>query len=219
MAAIMLLRAGVPSCSCVPGWKPYRETVMLAVLAVAIGIGVAIGFVTGGRLAYLAGIRLHALGLLVVGTTAQALLLSRVIVIHGWGSVAILLGAYVMLAGFAAANFGRGGMGVILTGIALNAIPIAVNGGMPVEAGAIVRAGIAKPAELPLLDFGAKRHLAGNGDHVRVLDDRFPDWITHHVLSFGDLVISVGVGAVASGLLHPPTGRPRRTRGQRLGIA
>ena len=78
---------------------------------------------------------------------------------------------------------------------------------MPVEGRAIVEARIASASQLPLLDFGAKRHLAGSDDHLRFLDDRFPDWITHHVLSFGDLVIGVGVGAVASGLLHPGTGR------------
>jgi hypothetical protein len=183
---------------------------MLAVLAVAIVVGVLVGLATGGRIGQLAGTRLRALGLLVVGAGAQALVLDGVVSLHGWAAMVVLLGAYAALAGFAAANLGRGGMGVILAGIALNAVPIAVNSGMPVEAGAIVRARIATPDELPLLTFGAKRHLAGTGDHLRFLDDRFPEWVTHHVLSFGDLVIGVGVGAVTSGLLHPATGRRRR---------
>jgi hypothetical protein len=183
---------------------------MFAVLAVAIGVGAVIGLATGGRIANLAGVRLSALGLLVAGTVGQALVLDRVVVLHGWGSEAVLLGAYAALAGFAIANLGLGGMGIILAGIALNAVPIAVNAGMPVEARAIVQARIATPADLPLLDFGAKRHLAGSGDHLRILDDRFPDWITHHVLSFGDLVIGVGVGAVVAGLLRPPAGKRAR---------
>jgi len=185
---------------------------MFAVLAVAIVVGALVGLATGGRIGQLAGTRLRALGLLVVGAGAQALVLDGVISLHGWAAMVVLVGAYVALAGFAAANLGRGGMGVILAGIALNAIPIAVNSGMPVEAGAIVRARIATPDDLPLLTFGTKRHLAGTGDHLRILDDRFPDWMTHHVLSFGDLVIGVGVGAVTSGLLHPATGRRRRRR-------
>jgi len=185
---------------------------MFAVLAVAIGVGALVGLATGGRLANLAGVRLSALGLLVAGTVGQALILDRVVVLHGWGAVAVLLAAYAALAGFAIANLGLGGMGVILAGIALNAVPIAVNGGMPVEAHAIAQARIATAAELPLLDFGAKRHLAGSSDHLRILDDRFPDWITHHVLSFGDLVIAVGVGAVVADLLRPAPGRRARVR-------
>jgi len=98
----------------------------------------------------------------------------------------------------------------VLAGIALNAVPIALNGGMPVEASAIVRAHIATREEVPDLQFGTKRHLATDGDHARWLDDRFPDWVTHRVLSIGDLVIGVGVGAVTAGLLHPATGRKRR---------
>src|ERR1700694_494661 len=169
---------------------------MFWVLVVAILVGAGIGLATGGRIANLGRARLHALGLLIVGTVAQAAVLGPVVPVHGSVALVVLLGAYLCLAGFGVANLGRGGMGVILTGIALNAIPIAVNSGMPVEANAIVRARIAKPAELPLLDFGAKRHLAGGNDHLRILDDRFPDWITHHAVSFGDLVIGVGVGAV-----------------------
>lgn len=183
---------------------------MFPVLAVAIVAGAIFGLATGGRVSCLARVRLRGLGLLIVGAGAQALVLGRVVSVHGWAAMAVLLGAYLLLAAFAAANLGRSGMGVVLTGIALNAIPIAVNSGMPVEAGAIVRARIATAQELPLLDFGAKRHLAGSGDHLRILDDRFPEWITHHVLSFGDLVIGVGVGAVTAGLLHPSTGRRRK---------
>jgi hypothetical protein len=187
---------------------------MFAALAVAIGVGAVIGLATGGRITNLAGVRLSALGLLVAGTVGQALILDRVVVLHGWGAVAVLLAAYAALAGFAVANLGLGGMGLILAGIVLNAVPIAVNAGMPVEARAIVQARIAAPADLPLLDFGAKRHLAGSGDHLRILDDRFPDWITHHVLSFGDLVIGVGVGAVVAGLLRPAVGRRARPPGR-----
>jgi len=192
--------------------RPYRESLMFAVLAVAIGVGAVVGLARGGRVTNLAGVRLSALGLLIAGTVGQALILDRVVVLHGWGAVAVLLVSYAALAGFAVANLGLGGMGVILAGIALNAVPIAVNAGMPVEARAIVQARIARASELPLLDFGAKRHLAGSGDHLRFLDDRFPDWITHHVLSLGDLVIAVGVGAVVAGLLQPAAKRSRARR-------
>jgi len=183
---------------------------MLEVLAAAVAVGIVLGLATGGRLRWVASARLRGLPLLVTGAAAEAAVGSEAFALHGWQATVLLLGGYACLAAFAAANLGRPGMGVILAGIALNAIPIAVNSGMPVEASAIVRARIATAQDVPLLDFGTKRHLAGAGDHLRLLDDRFPDWVTHRVLSLGDLVIGVGVGAVTAGLLHPTTGRRRR---------
>ena len=187
---------------------------MFEVLAAAVVLGVLFGLATGGRLRWVASARLFGLGLLAIGAAAEAVVGTGAVTLHGWTATALLLGGYVCLAGFAAANLGRPGMGVVLAGIALNAVPIAVNGGMPVEGPAIVRARIATAQEVPLLEFGTKRHLAGADDHLRLLDDRFPDWVTHRVLSIGDLVIGVGVGAVTAGLLHPATGR-RRPRHRR----
>jgi len=192
------------------GATPYRDRAMFAVLAAAIVVGALVGMATGGRLRWIASARLRGLGLLVIGAAAEGLV--STVSLRGWEATTVLLGGYVCLAGFTAANLGRPGMGVVLAGIALNAVPIAVNGGMPVEGAAIVRARIATAQEVPDLEFGTKRHLADQRDHVRWLDDRFPDWVTHRVLSIGDLVISVGVGSVTAGLLHPATGRRRRRR-------
>jgi len=83
---------------------------------------------------------------------------------------------------------------------------------MPVEKHAIVAARVADAGEVPLLNFGNKRHLAGPGDDVRFLDDRLPDWVSHQVLSVGDLVVTVGVAAIVAGLLDDPRRHPRRGR-------
>jgi len=189
---------------------------MFEVLAAAVVVGALVGVASGGRLHWVASARLRGLGLLVVGALAEAVVGAGWVTVQGWVATTLLLGGYVCLAGFTVANLGRPGMGVVLAGIALNAVPIAVNGGMPVEGTAIVRAHIATAQEVPQLQFGTKRHLAGPGDHLRALDDRYPDWLTHRVLSVGDLVIGVGVGAVTAGLLHPATGR-RRRRHRRAG--
>jgi hypothetical protein len=82
-----------------------------------------------------------------------------------------------------------------------------------VEGSAIVRARIARTEDVALLRFGGKRHLARAGDHLRLLDDRIPDWVTHEVLSGGDLVISAGLGAVVASLVRGRRSvRPRRSR-------
>src|SRR5579862_3751291 len=140
---------------------------MFEVLAVAVALGALVGVASGGRLRWVASARLRGLPLLVLGAAAEAVVGTGAVSLHGWAASTVLLGGYVCLAGFAAANLGRPGMGVILAGIALNAVPIAVNSGMPVEATAIVRARIATADEVPLLDFGTKRHLAGDSDHLR----------------------------------------------------
>jgi len=48
-----------------------------------------------------------------------------------------------------------------------------------------------------------------------VLSDILPDWVFHEVLSFGDLVLSMGIAAVVVNLLRPPT-RHRRDASARL---
>ncbi|HWW45983.1 MAG TPA: hypothetical protein VN180_13015, partial [Acidimicrobiia bacterium] len=70
---------------------------MFAVLAVAIVVGAVFGLATGGRVGCLARVRLRGLGLLIVGAGAQALVLGRVLSVHGWVAMAVLLGAYLLL--------------------------------------------------------------------------------------------------------------------------
>lgn len=177
-------------------------TVMPTVLAIAVLAGIAAGLTGGGRLRNLLRIRLRAGWLLVAGAAFQAAVLGGAVPVHGSAAVASILASYAALAAFAARNMGRPGMGVLLVGVVLNMVPIAVDGGMPVEATAIVRARIAAPGDIRLLSFGAKRHLATASDGLRALDDRFPDWPSRVVLSIGDLVIAVGTAAVVAGLLR-----------------
>jgi hypothetical protein len=163
----------------------------MTVLA-AIAVGIAIGLLTGGRLREVGRSRVRSVWLLLVGVGMQFA-----------SPPALLLVSYAFLGAFAVRNVSRTGMGVILLGLALNAAPIVLDGGMPVEGHAIISAGIASGNEIADLTFGSKRHLAHNGDHLRAFDDTIPEWFTHEVLSFGDLVIAVGVAAVFAGLLHP----------------
>jgi uncharacterized protein DUF5317 len=185
---------------------------MTTVLAIAVAAGVAAGVAGGGRLRSLLRARLRAGWLLVAGAALQAAVLGGAVPVHGTAALGCILGSYAALAAFAVGNMGRPGMGVLLVGVVLNMVPIAVDGGMPFESGAIVRARIAAPADVRLLSFGTKRHLATSADRLRVLDDRFPDWPSRVVLSIGDLVIAVGTAAVVAGLLRrvgvagPPPG-------------
>jgi hypothetical protein len=167
-------------------------------IIVAIAAGLGVGLLTGGKLTRARHAHLRSLWLLIAGLGLQAL---------SHGTVLVLM-SYAVLAAFAARNLTRTGMGVLLLGVMMNAAPIALDGGMPVEAHAIVSARLASAADVTNLSFGSKRHLAHRGDHLRALDDTIPDWWTHEVLSFGDLVIAVGVAAVVAGLLRQPATKP-----------
>lgn len=159
---------------------------MTTVLA-AIAVGIVVGLLTKGHLRELARTRLRWLPVLVAGAALQI--------------VGAVLVSYAVLAVFTLRNVTRLGMGVVFVGLALNAAPIVLNNGMPVEGHAIVSAGIARdPSEVSI---SGKRHLAIAGDHLRALDDTIPEWWTHEVLSFGDLVVAIGLAAVIAGLLHP----------------
>lgn len=166
----------------------------MTTILVAVAVGLAVGYARGGRLSQARHARIRAWWLLLLGLGIQALI----------PHLGAQLVAYAFLAAFAARNLSRPGMGVLLVGIALNAAPIALDGGMPVEAHAIVSAHIASASEIGNLSFGARRHLAHRGDHVRALDDTIPEWWTHEVLSFGDIAIAMGVAAVIAGMLRQP---------------
>ncbi|MHB8468018.1 MAG: DUF5317 family protein, partial [Acidimicrobiales bacterium] len=164
-------------------------------ILVAVAIGLAVGAARGGRPTL---VHFNSWWLLIGGVGLQA-------------TNHQVLVAYALLAAFAVRNLARPGMGVLLIGVGLNAAPILLNGSMPVEAHAIVSARIATPAEVGTLSIGGRRHLAHGGDHIRALDDTIPDWWSHEVLSFGDIVIAVGVGAIVAGLLRQPRETSQRS--------
>ncbi|MBW3668797.1 MAG: DUF5317 domain-containing protein [Actinobacteria bacterium] len=170
--------------------------------AVAVVVGLALGFLTGGRLDHLAERRFRLPGLLVAGLVVQAT--------SGWfgdgATVPLVLVSYVLLVVFCAANLAVVGMAVVLLGLSLNFLTIAVNGGMPVRRSAVVAAGIAEWHEVDELELHAKRHLERPDDDLMVISDIIPVPVIHEVLSFGDLVMSVGVADVLFRLLKPRPG-------------
>jgi hypothetical protein len=175
----------------------------------ALVVGVALGFLTGGRARNVNRRSLELVWLLVVSvvlqTAAELLDLSETL------ALAMVLVSYVGLAAFAVANFRLVGMPVVFVGLLCNLAVITVNSGMPVRAEAIVASGAATAEELPTLEFGAKRHLEDDDDILVVLGDIIPVPATNEVVSFGDLILAVGVADVVFRLLKPAEVRGRRT--------
>jgi len=168
----------------------------------AVVAGIALGYAFGGRLSRIGGADLRWLPLLYASAALQFLGSP----LQGMPGLALVLLSFAGLVVFAAANFHYAGMGVVLVGVLMNFLVIAINGGMPVRADAVVEAGIADRSELDDLDFTAKRHLERDDDTLMVLADIIPvpAGPLSQVLSFGDLVMSVGVADLLVHLMRRP---------------
>jgi hypothetical protein len=176
-------------------------------LVVALAAGLVIGLVLGGRPRHLAQKHFRWWLLLPLGVVLQ-------LVVEADGVPAphaLLIVSYVYLLVFCAANVRHAGMGVILVGIALNAVVIVANNGMPVREKAVYEAAIVDPGDAVSID-EVKHHLETPDDDVMFLADIIPVKPLRQVLSFGDLILSVGVADLLVHLLLPVGGRPRRRR-------
>ena len=183
--------------------------------AVAVVGGLVLGMLLGGRPSNLANATLRWPLALLGGVVLQ-----WVPELLGAGeneSFVLVAASYIALALFAAVNIRLVGMPIVVVGLALNALVIGLNGGMPVRAEAVVAAGLADDAgEVESLDFGAKRHLETRDDLVPILGDVLPVEPLGEVLSFGDLVLSAGVGNLLFRLVRPARSR-RRASSSHLG--
>jgi hypothetical protein len=108
----------------------------------------------------------------------------------------LLVASYLLLLGFCAANIGLRGMSVVAIGIALNAAVITVNGGMPIRT---ARGEVATTV---------KHHLERPSDRLMPLADIIVVPPIRQALSFGDLIMIVGLIDV---LVH----RSRTTAGRK----
>lgn len=165
----------------------------------AVLVGVALGLLFGGRVANLAGVRVRWWWALPVGAGSQVL--PELVDVPG--AAGLVLGGSALLVVFAVANLRLVGMPVALVGLALNTIVIGVNGGMPVRAEAIVATGRVEAVDLAELDLGAERHLERADDRLVLLADILPVPVSGEVLSFGDLILGLGLADVAFRLVRP----------------
>ena len=183
-------------------WK--LSSACVAFILVAILAGVVIGIARGGSVRNLANATFTLWPVLGVGLGVQV----AADLVPKRYAFAVLVASYVALLVFCVANLRLAGMGLVAVGLMMNFAVIAANQSMPVRADAIVASGAATRAELSRINFGAKRHLERPDDRLQFLGDIIAVPIAAEVLSFGDLVMSVGVADVIAHLL----GRRRRRK-------
>jgi hypothetical protein len=121
----------------------------------------------------------------------------------------LLMASYALILGFCVANLGTRGFGVIAIGIALNTLVIGLNQGMPTKPIGDDAQGnrVYKPVVQTI-----KHRQEQSDDLLRSLDDRilFPKPF-NELVSFGDLVIAVGICELAYYASRRPKGLPAAT--------
>jgi hypothetical protein len=162
-------------------------------LVVTVCVAVIIVIVTFGSVVELARLQFTAAWLLAAGLIIQVAL-EFVDFPHdqietvGFG---LLMASYGFILAFCLANLPIRGLGVIAVGVAMNALVIGLNQGMPTVAIGNDAKGnrIQKPVEQTV-----KHRPESNDDLLSILDDQIilPKPLDS-VVSFGDLVISVGI--------------------------
>src|SRR3954469_13008906 len=173
--------------------------------AIAVAAGLLVGVLLGGRLRHLGERPFRLWPFLVAGIVLQLPLLDPL----GFGG---LLVSYACLLIFALANVHLAGMALVAVGIILNAAGITANAGMPVRRGAVIDARIASSTELDSLETDRKHHLQKKSDRLTPLADIIPVRPLHEVISFGDVVMAVGVADVLVHLLRRPKAKRLRRR-------
>jgi hypothetical protein len=155
----------------------------------ALGIALLVPLVTNGSYRRLLDKPWRSGGFLVAGLGIQLALDLLPFPKARWHDVGYLLLvlSYVFLLCFCGRNVVMRGMSVVLVGVALNALAITVNQGMPVKV----------PPDWQRdhrIEDSIKHHPRDDGDHLLVITDvivlRDP---FNTVLSFGDLILAVGL--------------------------
>ena len=150
----------------------------------------AAGFLAGGTLRDFPSVKLRCAWLALAGVVLQFIPLSGAI------GIALLYASFAVLITFAIMNVRAQGFTLILIGLALNAVVIVANQGMPVTREALVASGqtdtlpeLASDAE------GQKHFLAGDGTRLLELGDVIAlGSPIRQAVSIGDILVHLGIG-------------------------
>ncbi|MCB1028878.1 MAG: DUF5317 domain-containing protein, partial [Microthrixaceae bacterium] len=168
---------------------------VLAAIALGIGIGLLGGGNPGNLLQWRPAAWQVAAGAIALQVVADVFDWSGVIpFILSLASVAALLYVSWM-------NRRIGGMVLVAVGLAMNLVPMLINGGTPVSAAAMVSSGAIEESQVGSVELTGPRHLATSKDLVRPLGAVVP-LPFGLVISFGDLVSLLGVTLVTQAVLR-----------------
>ncbi|QHA09148.1 hypothetical protein GQF42_43415 [Streptomyces broussonetiae] len=172
-----------------------------------VAVGAVAGYLGGGRLSRIAGVRLRWLWLLWLAAVVQVAQLATAGLPGAAGRHlrAPLLALAIALALLWLGVNARGrtwplktAVGLALTGAVLNALPIAVNGRMPYSPSAAAVAGLRAGSQT------AKNVPADHGTRLLALGDTIPVPPLHAVVSIGDMLLAIAAALLVATAMHHP---------------
>jgi hypothetical protein len=185
----------------------YGGRAML-VLGIAAVAALLIPLVTHGSYKRLIETKYYWGWLLAAGLAIQLVLEYYTLPRRYWDNLGFgfLVGSYVLLLAFAGRNVVLRGMSIVLIGIACNAAVITLNTGMPAKYPPEWRTkSFAKPT--------VKHHPQKDGEKLLFLSDIIPVRPSRQMMSFGDLILAIGICDVAYNASRDPRRRKKKARG------
>ncbi len=175
-----------------------------APIVAAVIIGLMIGRFRRGRMASVVQTRIHFWPLIAIASgCGLAVDLVDLPQPGTWATVGLVAGLL-----FAVRNVHLVGMVVIAVGITANLLPVALNGATPVRPEALVEAGMVAETDLYRVTLQGARELADDTTVLGLLGDTLPVSAANQVVSFGDLIVLIGLVSVIANLMLQR--RPRR---------
>jgi len=171
----------------------------MSFLFVTLALALGLALVTGGRLHNIAATELRFPSVLALSVGIQLALevLHPTRGIAGGLASALLVASYVLLILFCLANLRLRGLAVVAVGIALNGAVIAINSGMPIR------------APQAAVQATTKHHAERPSDRLTFLGDIILVPALRQSLSFGDLIMLVGLVDVLFHCSRNPATRRR----------
>jgi hypothetical protein len=145
------------------------------------------GLVAGGTFRDFPSTRLRSAWLALAGVVLQF------IPVGGTLGTILLYASFAALLAFGILNIRAPGVALILTGLALNAIVIVANQGMPVTRNALERSNQSATLNELIANGGAKHHLADGTTNLLPLGDVIPlGQPLNQAISVGDVCVQLG---------------------------
>jgi hypothetical protein len=171
----------------------------MSFLFVTLALALGVALLTGGRLSNIAATELRHPSILAAAVGIQLALevLHPTAGTAGHLASALLVVSYVFLLLFCGANLRLRGLAVVAVGIALNGAVIALNAGMPIR------------APEAAVETTTKHHAERPSDRLTFMGDIILVPALRQSLSFGDLIMMVGLVDVLFWCSRNPATRRR----------
>lgn len=159
----------------------------MRLILLTVTLAVVVGLIAGGTFRDFPSMKLRWWGLALAGAVLQF------IPVGGAASMMLLLASFAVLLAFAIINIRAPGFGLILAGLALNALVITINQGMPVTRHALVASNQTATLDDLIHNGGAKHHLADGGTSLQQLGDVIAIGAPiDQAISVGDICVQLG---------------------------